>query len=122
LVEQDVRGAPEPSSLLTMQMDGGTGLTLGLVVGGFLLAVWVDARIGESRPESPGRRVGHVVVGFLALEASVGVLYLVDSLDIPQVAFMGVVLAVFLPALTYSLLTAMWLVRTLVEIARLARR
>jgi hypothetical protein len=35
---------------------------------------------------------------------------------------MGVVLGVFLPALTYSLLTAMWLVRTLVEIARFAGR
>jgi heme A synthase len=97
-------------------------LTLGLVVGAFLLALWVDVRIGESRPESPGRRVGHVVAGFVLLEASVGVLYFVDSFRIPQAAFMAVVLAVFLPALTYSLLTAMWLVRTLVEIARFARR
>ena len=56
------------------------------------------------------------------LEASVGVLYLVDSLGVPQAAFMAVVLAVFLPALTYCLLTATWLVRTLVEIARFARR
>jgi hypothetical protein len=92
-----------------------------LVVGAFLLAVWVDARIGESRPESPGRRVGHVVAGFVLLEASVGVLYLVDSFGLPQAAFMAFVLGIFLPALTYCLLTAMWLVRTLVEIARLAR-
>jgi hypothetical protein len=97
-------------------------LTLGLVVGAFLLAVWVDARVGESRPESPGRRVAHVLVAFVLLQASVGVLYLVDSFSIPQMAFMGVVLSVFLPALTYSLLSGMWLVRTLVEIARLARR
>lgn len=97
-------------------------MTLGLVVGAFLLAVWVDARIGESRPGSPGRRLGHVLVGFVLLEASVGVIYLVYSLGIPQIAFMAVVLGVFLPALTYSLLTAMWLVRTLVEIARFARR
>jgi hypothetical protein len=102
--------------------DGGTGLTLGLVVGAFLLAVWVDARIGESRPESPGRRVGHVVVGFLCLEASVGVLYLVNSAGVPQGVFLAVVLTVFLPALTYCLLTAAWLVRTLVEISRFARR
>jgi heme A synthase len=97
-------------------------LTLGLVVGAFLLAVWADARIGESRPESPGRRLGHVLVGFVCLEASVGVLYLVDSFGIPQAAFMAIVLAVFLPALTYCLLTATWLVRTLVEISRFARR
>jgi len=92
-----------------------------LLVGAFLLAAWVDERIGDSRPESPKRRIGHVLVGFAVLEASVGVLYLVNSAGIPQIAFMGVVLGVFLPALTYSLLTAMWLVRTLVEIARLAR-
>jgi heme A synthase len=97
-------------------------LTLGLVVGAFLLACWVDARIGDSRPESPGRRVGHVLVAFVCLQASVGVIYLVYGVGIPQLAFMGVVLAVFLPALTYSLLTAMWLIRTLVEIAGFARR
>jgi hypothetical protein len=97
-------------------------LTLGLVVGAFLLAVWVDARIGESRPESPGRRIGHVLVGFVCLQASVGVIYLVDSLGASQAVLMTVVLCVFLPALTYCLLTAAWLIRTLVEIARLARR
>jgi hypothetical protein len=97
-------------------------VTAGLVVGAFLLAVWVDVRVGDARPESPVRRVAHVIVAFVLLEASVGVLYLVHAATIPQVAFMGVVLAVFLPALTYSLLTGMWLVRTLVEIARLARR
>jgi hypothetical protein len=97
-------------------------LTLGLVVGAFLLAVWADARIGESRPESPGRRLGHVLIGFVCLEASVGVLYLVGSFGVPQAALMAVVLCVFLPALTYCLLTATWLVRTLVEIARFARR
>ena len=97
-------------------------MTLGLVVGAFLLAVWADARVGESRPESPVRRVAHVLVAFVLLEASVGFLYLVDSMHVGQVVFMGFVLGVFLPALTYCLLTAMWLVRTLVEIARFARR
>lgn len=97
-------------------------MTLGLVVGAFLLAIWVDARVGDSRPEAPGRRIGHVVVAFLLLEASVGVLYFVDSLGLPQAAFMGVVLTVFLPALTYALLTGMWLARTLADIARLVRR
>ena len=97
-------------------------MTLGLVVGAFLLAAWVDDRVGDARPESPKRRIGHVLAGLAVLEASVGVLYLVNSTGIPQVAFMAVVLGVFLPALTYSLLTALWLVRTLVEIARLAGR
>ena len=97
-------------------------MTLGLVVGAFLLASWVDARVGDARPESPVRRIGHVLVGLVVLEASVGVLYLVDSAGVPQIAFMAVVLGVFLPALVYSLLTALWLLRTLVEIARLARR
>ncbi|TML15906.1 MAG: hypothetical protein E6G33_06945 [Actinobacteria bacterium] len=97
-------------------------MTLGLVVGAFLLAAWVDDRVGDARPESPKRRLGHVLLGLALLEASVGVLYLVNSTGIPQIAFMAVVLAVFLPALTYSLLTALWLLRTLVEITRFAGR
>jgi hypothetical protein len=97
-------------------------LTLGLVVGAFLLAAWVDDRVGDSRPDSFKRRLGHVLLGLAVLEASVGVLYLVDSTGVPQLAFMGFVLGLFLPALTYSLLTALWLIRTLVEIARFAGR
>jgi biotin transporter BioY len=96
-------------------------MTLGLVVGAFLLAGWVDARVGDSRPESPVRRIGHVLVGLVVLEASVGVLYLVQAAGAPEAAFMVAVLGVFLPALVYSLLTALWLLRTLAEIARVAR-
>jgi hypothetical protein len=101
---------------------GGIDFTLALVTGAVLLAGWVDARVGDSRPESPMRRMGHVLVGLAVMEGSVGALYLVQAAGPPQAVFMVAVLGLFLPALVYVLLAGLWLLRTLAEIARLARR
>ena len=100
---------------------GRIDFTLALVAGGFLLASWVDAKVGDSRPESPIRRMVHVLVGLAVLEASVGALYLVEGAGAPEALFMVAVLGLFLPALVYVLLAGLWLLRTLAEIARLAR-
>jgi hypothetical protein len=96
--------------------------TLALGVGGFLLASWVDAKVGEARPGAPARLTAHVVAGFVLLQASVGVLYLVEAAGAPEGAFLAAVLAVFLPALAYALLTGLWLIRMLADSRRLARR
>ena len=101
---------------------GGNNFTLALTAGGFVLASWVDARLGDSRPDTPKQRMGHVVAGLVLLEASVGALYLVQAAGVPHSVFMVAVLVLFLPALTYALLTGLWLLRMLAEIARLARR
>jgi hypothetical protein len=101
---------------------GGIDFTVALAVAGFLLASWVDSKVGESRPGTPARLTVHVVAGFVILEASVGVLYLVEAGGAPEVWFLAAVLGVFLPALVYMLLTGLWLIRMLVEIRRLARR
>jgi hypothetical protein len=101
---------------------GGNGFSLALVAGGFLLASWVDAKVGDSRPGTPGRLVAHVVAGLVAMGASVGSLYLLQALGVPQSGLTAAVLALFLPALVYSLLTGLWLLRMLAEITRLARR
>jgi hypothetical protein len=101
---------------------GRIDFTLALVAAAFLLASWVDAKVGDSRPESPMRRMGHVLVGLAVMEASVGALYLVDAAGAPEALFMVAVLGLFLPALIYVLLAGLWLLRTLAEIARLARR
>jgi hypothetical protein len=50
---------------------GGTILTFALAVGGLLLASWVDAKVGDSRPESPMKRIGLCLVGVLLLQVSV---------------------------------------------------
>ncbi len=101
---------------------GGIDFTLALVGGAALMASWVDVKVGDSRPESPMRRMGHVLVGLAVMEASVGALYLVDAAGAPEALFMVAVLGLFLPALIYVLLAGLWLLRTLAEIARLARR
>jgi hypothetical protein len=101
---------------------GGIDFTLALAVGGFLLASWVDARVGDGRPGTPARLTAHVVAGFVLLQASVGVLYLVEAAGAGEAAFLVAVLTVFLPALTYALLTGLWLIRLLADVSRLARR
>jgi hypothetical protein len=98
---------------------GGMGFTVALAVGGFLLASWVDGKVGESRPGTPARLTVHVVAGFVILQASAGVLYLVEA---GGVGFLAALLGLFLPALVYALLTGLWLIRMLAEIRRLARR
>jgi hypothetical protein len=98
---------------------GGTTLTLALAGGGLLLASWVDAKIGDSRrPESPMKRIGLCLVGVLLLQASAASLYLVES----QAAIMAAVFGLFLPALVFAMVTGLWLLRLLAEIANVARR
>jgi hypothetical protein len=97
---------------------GGTILTLALAGGGLLLASWVDAKVGDSRPGSPIKLIGLCFVGMLLLQASAGVLYLFKS----QAALMAGVFGLFLPALVFAMLTGLWLLRMLADIAGLARR
>ena len=93
-------------------------MTLALAMGGFLLASWVDAKVGDSRPESPMKRIGLCLVGVLLLQASVAGLYLFKS----QAALMVGVFGLFLPALVFAMLTGLWLMRTLADIDGIARR
>ena len=102
-------------------MGGGT-FTLGLGLGAFLLAAWVDARVGDSRPESPYRRLGHALAGVALLEGSVGVLYLIAGATSSNAVRAAAVFALFLPALVYALLAGLWMMRTLADIVGLARR
>jgi hypothetical protein len=98
---------------------GGIILTFALAGGGLLLASWVDAKVGESRrPESPMKRIGLCFVGVLLLQASAGSLYLFES----QAAIMAGVFGLFLPALVFAMLTGLWLLRMLADVAGLARR
>ncbi len=94
-------------------------MTFALAGGGLLLTSWVDAKVGDSRrPESPMKRIGLCFVGMLLVQASAGSLYLFHS----QVALMAGVFGLFLPTLVFAMLTGLWLVRMLVDIAGLARR
>ncbi|MBA3735324.1 MAG: hypothetical protein H0W90_09020 [Actinobacteria bacterium] len=94
---------------------------LGLTVGAFLLASWVDARIADKRPDALKRQVGYLLAGLLVLEGTVGVLGFIESSTGSLAAVMAGVLTLFLPALVYSFLTGMWLMRTLAGATGLAR-
>jgi hypothetical protein len=96
--------------------------TTGLTIGCLALAVWLDLRLGESRPASYMRRIGHGVVAFLVLEGSTGVLYYAKAHGLGAPGIVAGVFVLFLPALVYSFLTGLWLMRTLADVARLARR
>jgi hypothetical protein len=101
---------------------GGIDFTFALAAAGFLLASWVDARVGDSRPESPAKRIGLCLAGVLVLQASVGALYLVEGAGASEAGLLLGVFGIFLPALVFAFLTGLWLMRTLADIAGLARR
>ena len=96
-------------------------MTLGLTLGGFMLAIWADARLSERRPATPSAGLVHAAVSLMTLFGSVGLLMLLNG-HLPQTAFVFVVLAVFLPALVYSMLAGVWLLRTLADLSRFAGR
>ena len=95
------------------------GYTLTLAVGAGLLAVWLDTRFPGLRPKTAAGGLTHAVVGVFAMLGAAGLLGLVYG--IPQTAFMALVLAVFLPGLTYALLAGLWMLRALANLT-FARR
>ena len=96
--------------------------TTGLTIGCLVLAVWFDLRLGDSRPERYTRRIAHAAVAFLLLEASTGVLYEAKVHGVGAFGITTGLFVLFLPALVYSFLTGLWLMRTLADVLRLARR
>jgi len=99
-----------------------SAFTTGLTIGCLVLAVWVDVRLGEARPTSYMRRIAHGAVSFVVLEASVTALYYAKAHGLGSFGILVAVFLLFLPALVYSFLTGLWLMRTLADVARLARR
>jgi hypothetical protein len=94
--------------------------TLTLTLGAVLLAVWLDARFAYRRPQSPSTAMAHGAIGAFAVLGAAGLLVLVYG--IPQVAFMAILLSVFLPALVYALLAGVWMLRALAELTGFAGR
>ena len=100
---------------------GAMNFVQALAVGAFLLAVWCDARLSEQRPATLLRRIVHVAVSGVLLQlACIGVA-LVAPTDSGAARQLTAVFAVLMPALVYTFLTGLWLLRTLAE-AGLARR
>ena len=96
--------------------------TTGLTIACLVLAVWLDLRLGESRPGGYMRRIAHAAAAFVVLEGSTGALYYAKSHGLGATGVVLGVFLLFLPALAYSFLTGLWLMRTLADVVRLARR
>ena len=96
------------------------GFSVCLAVASALLAVWVDVRLDKRRPASPALRIGHAAAAYLILQ---GVVAATSGLDqAPMGERLAAIFGLVLPSLVYSFLAGVWLMRTLAEVARLARR
>jgi hypothetical protein len=93
--------------------------TLTLTLGAGMLAVWVDGRFPRVRPKTAAAGFVHAALGCFAVLGAAGFLALVYG--IPQWLFMGAVLGVFLPALVYSLLAGLWMLRALANLTLAGR-
>jgi hypothetical protein len=95
--------------------------TTSLTAGAFLLATWFDVRFDARRPATPGRRIVHVAVSCVLLQiAGVAGAVLVPEHAAAATQF-AVAFALILPALVYTFVSGLWLIRTLAEVA-FARR
>jgi hypothetical protein len=90
------------------------GYTLSLTLGAALLAIWLDTRFPGIRPKTAAQGLTHAAVGVFSMLGAAGLLQLIYG--IPQKAFLAIVLGVFLPALTYALLTFLWMMRALANL------
>lgn len=93
--------------------------TLTLTLGASLLAIWLDARFTVLRPKTLAQGLIHSAVAVFSVLGAAELLVLVYG--IPDAAFMALVLGVFLPALVYSLLAGLWMLRALVNVRSLTR-
>ena len=94
----------------------GDEFTAGLLIGGFLLASWVDSRVGDARPGPTIRRVYHALAGVILLQLSLGALALVEAAGAAEPLRVLAVFGLFLPALVYALLAGLWVVRAVAEL------
>lgn len=96
--------------------------TVGLFIGGFLLASWVDSKIGESRrPAATMKRIYHALAGLIVLQISLGGLWAVDAAGASEALRLLAVFALFLPALVYVWLTGLWVIRSAAELPHSTR-
>lgn len=96
------------------------GFSLSLAVGSALLAIWLDVRLDTRRPMSPAARIGNAAAAYLILQ---GVVAATSGLDAaPMAERFAALFALVLPSLVYSFLSGVWLMRTLADVAGLARR
>ena len=87
----------------------------------FLLGIWVDGRLEGRRPGTPTWRVAHVAIACVLLQLAAFAMGQLVA-DHPTPARQAIaVFGLLLPALVYTFVSGLWLIRTLAELG-FARR
>ena len=101
---------------------GAAGLGIMLAAGAAFVALWIDVRWVERRPESPMRRIGHSFAAYCVVQlAAVATVHLGGD-GTPLVQRVAVLFLLFTPGLVYAFLAGIWVLRSLADAAGLARR
>ena len=90
-----------------------------LLLAAFLLACWLDERVPARRPRSLTSCLGHGAASFVALDLGAFAVGRLAAADLSGASRVALLLLVFLPCLVYACLAVLWLLRALMEIARL---
>jgi len=93
-----------------------------LAIGAALIAGWLDWRFKERRPVSLARRACHLAAAYAALQTATACADYLIGANAAAARQLGVVFVLVLPSIVYAFLAGLWLVRTLADVARLARR
>jgi hypothetical protein len=93
-----------------------------LGAGAAAIALWLDCRFDARRPESSQRRFVHAVLAFALLQIAVGVFGRFADATAGAGQRMSATFLLLLPSLVYVFLSAVWLVRVVMETERPAGR
>ena len=105
-----------------MSSMSGSGFIVILTLVAVMLAAWVDLRLGERRPGSVLWRGAHALMAFALLDLATALVAYVLRERLPIADQMLALFLAYLPSMTYTFLSAIWLVRTFAEVTGLARR
>jgi hypothetical protein len=86
-------------------------LLLAVLVGAALLAVWINARFPSLLPDRRGVLLVHLVASLAGLQAAPALMKLVPGVGTSTGPATGALLGLFLPALVYAFLSAVWVIR-----------
>jgi hypothetical protein len=100
----------------------GSAFQLALPIGAAVLAAWIDVRFDARRPESPIRRALYAFAACGVLELATVIFSHLGAPDAPLAQRFVALFLCLVPSLVLAFLTGIWLMRTLSDVARLARR
>lgn len=93
--------------------------TLSASAGAALLALWLDTRFPGLAPATLARRLAAIVAACVAVEAGAWLFERVLAWSVTPPLRGLLALGVLLPALLFSFLACIWILRSLQEVARL---